>query len=145
MNALQQSFLGCAALVLLGVYLNQGDSLLGGEREGIVKYDDCREIVRLKDNPTKKYYETFTCTYERTVHGKILAGQCARVDLPLFRNGCDTAYVYEKQSEISCGPNSTPTYDEHCRCNDGYVWNDGNKQCTPAPASVSPSNSVWDR
>lgn len=89
------------------------------EREGIVKYSDCREIINLKNNTWQKYVKTFTCKYSKTISGKIMGGICVHVDMSnsLFSSGneCLTAYVYKKEPEVNC-PREFPYlgYDDKC-------------------------------
>jgi hypothetical protein len=103
-------------LVLWGVY-----ALFGwGERSGVVKYDDCREIVTLQPDTLQKYYRTFTCGYWRTKSGKIMSGECVRIvnDSSLLSSShtCATAYVYTKKQEGNCTDPTHPylTYDDMC-------------------------------
>lgn len=83
--------------------------LFGGEREGVVKYDDCRQIVQLKSDTTQKYYKKFTCSYSKTQSGKIMSGECVNIsnDNSLLGNKstCATAYVYEKEQDPVCKNN----------------------------------------
>ncbi|MGO8945885.1 MAG: hypothetical protein ACLQJ7_19720 [Syntrophobacteraceae bacterium] len=66
----------------------------GGEREGVIKTEDCRETVRLSDDAFQwqSYWETFTCGYVRRASGKLINKTCERVVM----NGgyCQTAYIY---------------------------------------------------
>ena len=41
------------------------------KKEGIVKYDDCREVIKLNNDSYEKYYKDFTCEYVKTKSGKI--------------------------------------------------------------------------
>ncbi|MBU6415420.1 hypothetical protein KGQ34_04260 [Patescibacteria group bacterium] len=98
--------------------------LLGwGEREGVVKYDDCREVVTLTPDTWQKLYHTFSCTYSRkTKSGRSMGGgECVRIenDSSLFSTShtCATAYVYEKDpSGGVCTDPTHPylTYDDTC-------------------------------
>src|SRR5687767_611996 len=67
-----------------------------GEREGVVKVEDCRTTVKLNGKP---WLRPFTCNHRRSKSNKLLYGFCAAVDT----NGsvCDTAYVYEKEPEVN--------------------------------------------
>src|SRR5690348_4889351 len=102
---------------------------LGGEREGSVKYADCREIIRLPRDTFRRYYETFTCSDGKTINGKSMGGECVRVETPLFSDKCARAYVYQKQPDIMCYANSTLTSDEKCQCDTGFAWDEAKKQC----------------
>jgi hypothetical protein len=77
-----------------------------GERDGVAKYSDCREVVTLPPDSNQHYYKTFTCTVQRTKSGLVMAGECVHIDYDsgLFSNGrgCKTAYVYVKTPELRC-------------------------------------------
>ena len=98
--------LGFGVLVIIGLIIWGVTSLVGGEREGFVKYDDCRQTINLKADTLQKYYKKFTCSYSNTLSGKIMGGTCVHVDTSggLFSNEstCETAYVYEKDPEVTC-------------------------------------------
>lgn len=103
-------------LVFWGIY-----SFFGwGEREGVVKYDDCRQIIALAPNTYQKYYKTFTCMYRRTGAGKIMGGECVHIDFInswlTHSSECETAYVYEKKQEGGCTNPNFPFlgYDDKC-------------------------------
>jgi len=67
------------------------------EVSGTVKYDDCREIVKLKEGGSEIKNKKFTCNYSKTQSGKIMSGECASIET---ENGiCTKAYVYEKEQE----------------------------------------------
>ena len=76
----------------------------GCEQEGVVKYDDCREIIFVKAGDLQTYYKTFTCQYTRRASGKIIAGACVHVSTSFFSGKCETAYVYtfEKGPDYGC-------------------------------------------
>lgn len=73
--------------------------LLSGcsHNEGTVKYDDCREIIRLDKDSWRLNLYSFTCDYYKE-QGKILSGTCVRVELDdgFFSHSgrCKTTYVY---------------------------------------------------
>jgi len=89
-----------AIIVGLGYGLSQ---LIGGEREGVVKIDDCREVVQLPDNPYQKYYSRFTCEYEKTTDGRIKSGTCVHASTNFFTGSCSKASVYKKTPLVKCG------------------------------------------
>jgi len=67
------------------------------EVDGLVKYDDCREIVKLKEGDSETKNKKFICSYAKTQSGKIMSGECAST---VTENGiCTKAYVYEKKQE----------------------------------------------
>ncbi|MFA4845745.1 MAG: hypothetical protein WC654_04260 [Patescibacteria group bacterium] len=110
---------GFVPLILIGILLWGFYLFFGGEREGEVKYSDCREIIKLSDNPIQLFYKKFTCTYEKTASGRIRRGTCVHIEHPfsLFRsnNECDIAYLYYKEQEDVC-PKDYPVlqYDDKC-------------------------------
>jgi hypothetical protein len=90
------------------------------EQEGVVKYDDCRQIITIQDGSWQTYYHKFTCSYIKTKSGAIMSGECVRVenDSSLFSSShtCSTAYVYEKKINNPCtvAPNIYLGYDDMC-------------------------------
>jgi hypothetical protein len=55
-----------------------GTGGFGGEQEGVVKYDDCQEIVEVKQADV--WFGTYTCNMQRTMSGKVMEGTCVRVE-----------------------------------------------------------------
>ena len=108
-------FLAVIALVVWG-----GEKLFFGEREGVVKYDDCRQIITLPSDTLQKYYKTFTCTYSKTKSGKIMGGECVHIEnegsLFTSSHACSEAYVYQRKSEENCTDPKAPYlgYDDMC-------------------------------
>jgi len=122
----------------------------GGEREGTVKYADCREIIRLnqRDFDTKKTRGTsFTCTYVRDAADHIIGGECIAVETTSF-GPCVRAYVYnipriqtkeeaerEQYNELMSAP--CPSAHEvrgssgSCVCEPGYTTNPSATACVP--------------
>ncbi len=103
-------------LIIWGVGSFFGVSF-GIENEGIVKYDDCREIITLKDNSWQKYFMKFTCTYRKTQGGDIMGygmngGECVHIDHynSLFSSSpaCERAYVYTKEQRAGVCPSEHP-------------------------------------
>jgi hypothetical protein len=66
--------------------------------EGTVKYDDCREIIKLDKDSWRLNLYSFTCDYSKNVSGEIMGGICVRIELDdsLFSHTgiCKKAYVY---------------------------------------------------
>ena len=85
-------------IVLVGVCVF---NFIGGEQEGAIDINDCREVINLESDNLQKYYHKFTCSYIKTNDGKTIKGTCARVKLTK-ENECTKAYVYEKESEVEC-------------------------------------------
>src|SRR5437899_2227211 len=90
--------------------------IAGHEREGTVKYDDCREVVTIDHKSWHRYLNDFTCAYQRTINGKVMAGECVHVETTFLGAGCRIAYVYQKQPQLKCPPHSTLTVDDKCTC-----------------------------
>jgi hypothetical protein len=124
-------------LVLIGWGIT---SWIGGEREGVVKYDDCRETITLKPDNFQKYYMKFTCNYTKSNSGKIMSGECVHIDTndSFFSVGssCVRAYVYQKEPEIKCSDtaNGYLGNDDKCYCNSGFKFNDGTRKCEEVKA-----------
>lgn len=110
--------LGCgvvALFLLCGLYAGCGVK----EREGVVKYDDCRHVIDLKPNTFQKRFHTFTCEYRKSQSGKVISAKCVRVesDGTLFSatHSCNAAYVYYRWKHDGC-PKVDPYlgYDDKC-------------------------------
>lgn len=88
------------------------------EREGFVKYDDCRERVLLSPHSLQKYVYTFTCSSLKTKSGKIINGQCVRVEYEgsWFSSSktCSVAYIYQMTPACSDPKYSYMGDDEKC-------------------------------
>ncbi len=119
-------------ILILTVFL--AGTILSGcasKKEGIVKYDDCREIIELKDGSYEKEYKDFTCTIEKTKTGKIMMGTCVNIETE--NNICRRAYYYTLKPELTCEENQYLTSDEKCRCNYGYYFSEKDKKCIELP------------
>ncbi len=99
--------LGClvvGGLLLWGAYsaaqwvFAGGDG--NGEREGTVKYADCREIIRYNERPFTERFRPYTCDYNRNMAGKIISGVCVRVEYA--GDSCSVARVYFRKSDVIC-------------------------------------------
>lgn len=97
------AFLGWGILSFFGVSF-------GVENEGTVTYNDCRQVIKIQDKSWQTYAMKFTCSYSKTQSGKMMSGECVHIsnDSSFLGNShtCATAYVYEKQQDLSC-KNST--------------------------------------
>lgn len=84
---------GVVGIIFLGAILYSAVPQIWpyGEREGVVKAEDCREIILLKADTFQKYYKNFTCSPN---------GICVHIDtdrsLLSKGNNCLTAFVYDK-------------------------------------------------
>ena len=90
------------------------------EVSGTVKYDDCREKINLKGDQLKDLTGTYICNDSKTNSGKSMGGECVKI-ITDSTGKCQTAYVYEKPAEESCGSNSYLTVDDKCSCSYGYI------------------------
>lgn len=116
-------------LIVGGLMIWGASSFLGGEREGVVKYSDCREQINLKPDSFQRYYKKFTCDYTKTDSGKIMSGTCVKIDSAggLFSDGseCRRAYIYEKKPEVVCSQEFPYLgYDDMCHKNWNYGYID---------------------
>jgi len=112
---------GCLAIIVLAVcgLAWAASGIFFGEREGSVKFDDCREVIRLQPDTLQKFYKTFTCSSSKTKSGGIISEQCVHIDndSTLFSSShsCATAYVYTRHDE-GCTNLKYPYlhYDDKC-------------------------------
>jgi hypothetical protein len=133
------------ALIVWGVYSSFG----WGEREGVVKYDDCRSVVMLSSDTWQKFYKTFTCTYAKTQSGKVMSGECVHIDTAgtafSASSACETAYVYEKAQDSACKGNTKDGvpypylgYDDKC-----YTTPQGGEATvSSAPSTASQTQAI---
>jgi hypothetical protein len=115
--------LGCAVIIVAffgaGVWALMGMGVVG-EQEGVVKYSDCREVVRLQPDTFQKFYHSFTCETNKSQSGKVIDGICVRIVLASSwdssSNACTSAYVYPKLPELKCTDPKFPKpgYDDMC-------------------------------
>ncbi len=114
--------LAIAGLVIWGMLSLFGISF-GVENEGIVQYDDCRQVITIRNDSWQKYFKQFTCTYRKTKSGAIMNGWCVHTENDgfLFGSGhtCATAYVYEYKQQTDKGGCTNPKYpylgyDDNC-------------------------------
>ena len=91
----------------------------GRTYEGTVKYDDCKQIVKVNsDDYWQIYFHKFTCNYIKTKSGAIMGGECVRIEkdqsypVPM----CAKAYVYQLDSSGVCTDPKYPYlgYDDMC-------------------------------
>lgn len=93
-------------------------TLLGVEREGLVDYSGCKEVIKIDESDEQaKLLKEFTCDFVKTKDGQVMSGICFSLE---YNGGaCTKAYVYKKSPEITCGSHSNLTYDG-CICEQGY-------------------------
>jgi|GEM_PF-5533152 len=97
--------------------------ILGCEREGIVKIDDCQEVVQLEtqkgSRPFAYLFTTFTCMYDKTTDKRsIIGGLCLARENAVFHSGCVKAAVYKRESDIHCPPHAHAMADGMGYCDD---------------------------
>jgi copper chaperone CopZ len=122
-------FLVIVVFVFAGI-LHGVTSLIGGEREGTIVYDDCRETIKLKTDTFQKYYKKFTCDYFKTNSGKIYDGECVHINKSWFGSDCQTAYIYERSPDVC--PSDSKAFinsDDTCTCYQGYFFDEKTKKC----------------
>jgi len=100
--------------ITIGLVIGGCYAIFGGEREGTVEYDDCKEKIYLKSDNDKRLFNKFTCEYSKTKSGKIMGGVCMHVDY-FDNNECKSVYIYEKEPDSVC-PETSPylDYDDKC-------------------------------
>ncbi len=99
-----------ASTLLIGC----GRETVNLQREGIVKFNDCREIIKLEDNAPEKNYMTFTCDYIKSNTGKIMAGTCVHIETSNDGKECTKAYTYYAKPELKCEEGLFPTIYDTC-------------------------------
>lgn len=81
----------------------------GMTNEGVVKYDDCRQVITIKSDSWQRYFHSFTCNTYKTKSGVVMSGECVSIknDSSLFSSShtCATAYVYEIEPPTNCKNN----------------------------------------
>ena len=84
-------------LLLLAAVITVGCS----EREGSVKWTDCREKISVKEGDIDILFKKFTCQYYRTRQGRIMGGSCVSIEYD-SNGACKAAYMYEKRQDDVC-------------------------------------------
>ena len=84
------------------------------EREGTVKYADCRETITLTPATYSRSPRSYTCDTKRTVSGKLMEATCVHVELS-DTGACNVAFVHHKTTTVVC-PEATPWlwFDDKC-------------------------------
>jgi hypothetical protein len=97
-------FGGIISLIFFGwlVYLGVTSYDGFGEREGLVRYSDCREQIPIKEDNIHTFYQSFTCSYNKTQSGKIMSGTCVHIDYANNSNECKVAFIYAKKQAKVC-------------------------------------------
>ena len=102
---------------LIVLFLLSGcDNLFeNGEREGVVKYDDCREKIFIKETDLETLTKPFTCDYIKTQNGLIMRGLCIHID---YDNSgrCRKALIYTRSQQNVCdAEHPILTFDDKCK------------------------------
>lgn len=75
----------------------------GVVNEGVVTYDDCRQIITIKSDSLQRYFHSFTCNTYKTESGAVMGGVCVSIKNDGWGgHTCATAYVYEMESPTIC-------------------------------------------
>lgn len=116
--------LGVLGLAAFGAYALLHNGLgVGGEREGTIKYADCRVVIQTKPDDWQIATKEFVCVKQRTESGVLMSAECASVETNQY-GGCDRAYVYHRPPAARC-PENAPFlgYDDKCHAEyeGGYV------------------------
>lgn len=124
--------------VICGLVLGGLMTIFGGESEGTVKYDDCRQTITIKQNSWDTLFKKFICSDFKSNSGKLISGTCVHIDTE--SGSCKTVYIYTKEPDINCGNNSTPDVDDKCYCNYGYHVDPNNKMLCVIDPLPSPTD-----
>lgn len=109
-------------------------AIFGGESEGIVKYDDCRQVITIEQNDWQNNFRKFICNTVKSKSGKVIFGTCVHIDTEA--GVCKTAYIYSKAPVIKCkGDNVYPDSNDNCVCNPGYIADTTGVCVLPKPTS----------
>lgn len=112
-------------------------SLFSCEREWIVKYEDCREIIEYKDWDFFTYFRNFTCYYDKTSNWDIISWEC--ISIKTSQNWCEKAYKYEKTPYKTCFEWQYINFDWECRCS---YWVQRMNKCISYEEDCK--NSFWE-
>jgi hypothetical protein len=92
--------------------------------------EDCRVKINLSDSEYVSAKGKFICTDNRTQSGKYMGGTCIKLELS-SDGKCNTAYTYYRKSDVKCGDNELPTYNDMCACVYNYIRDSNNKCVAP--------------
>lgn len=124
-----------------GVYLYQNYiNSPSSELSGIIKYDDCRQIIKLKEGDSETRNKKFTCNYNKTQSGAIMSGSCVYTET---ENGiCTKAYTYEKE-QAGCKNNFKDGifypylgYNDNCYIEPQYGQSPIDSLSLPLPSAI---------
>ncbi len=109
------AFGGLLFIILVTSGIKGGYNTFWGEQEGLVKTDDCRRMVTVKEDSPETWFKKFTCTYRKTQKGIVMSGTCVAIDTE--GAACQTAYMYEKKvSNGGCNDPKHPYLGEDDLC-----------------------------
>jgi hypothetical protein len=110
---------GCFLLLIM--FVGVGGWLytkMWNEQEGNAMYEDCRNKISIQEGSADTLCKDFTCNYVKTRSGKILSGTCVHVvtEGPV----CQTAYIYNKKSQVVCSDPKFPYPGLDDLCHSGF-------------------------
>jgi hypothetical protein len=120
--------------------------LLGwGEKEGVIDYSSCRQVVKLSPDTMEKYFYTFVGSDMKTQSGQIIGGEFVRIEMddsyPVHL--CAKAYIYDPQQPPNvCLEDPTRPYlgyDDKC-----YDTKYSGAGCTKNSYNYDPLNGTCD-
>lgn len=103
-----------------------GPGRIAGEREGTVKFEDCREQIVIPEpggplhNINTFQNDPFICWYTKTNSGRVMSGMCTAVEME--EHTCKRSYTYYKKAELTCYAHSALGVDDNCHPDPGYRW-----------------------
>lgn len=77
-----------------------------GEREGIIKTDDCRTRIIVKPDTSDTWFKKFTCIYQKTNKGVLIKQLCEAVETS--GGACTVVYSYETKGPDVCSNAKNP-------------------------------------
>ena len=102
---------GCLlVLIVAGVAIWGGQDYLRssvwGEREGVIKTDDCRTRVIVKPDTSDTWFKKFTCATLKTNKGVLIRQICEAVETS--GAACTVVYSYERKGPNLCNDPQYP-------------------------------------
>lgn len=95
-----------AVIVFLSLLVQVEQWMFPMEEEAVVKHDDCRKIVVLRERPGKDFFKT----YSRDQSGQIEGGWCTHVTTSLISGVCEEADTYWIESRVKPPVKTTNPY-----------------------------------
>ncbi len=92
---------GIGALVFFGLIAWGLSAWRGGEQQGVVRTDDCREVIKLDSSTWQKFYRKFSCAPSDDGTAFVRCARAAMSRTWFFGDErCETAYYYFKTPDI---------------------------------------------